>query len=230
MRAISALVIGFSLAVASANAAPTLQINSDGLLTGALNVDVGGTPYNVQFLDGTCATVLGSCIASSYTFHNATDALTAAQALLDQVFIDTGSYNFETNPHLTFGCEDPGLPYQYCAALTPFGGTGIVDVAYAENQIIEVLDNTSIGMYFSSGDTHFVDTVWAKWTSTETASVSEPSAFILLGTTVLLWFGAFLCSRKRKPLRLTIHWNGLQGSWRLGVCGFGPSQNFQPGA
>ena len=91
MRAISALVIGFSLAVASANAAPTLQINSDGLLTGALNVDVGGTPYNVQFLDGTCATVFGSCIGSSYTFHNAMDALTAAQALLDQAFIDTGS-------------------------------------------------------------------------------------------------------------------------------------------
>ena len=45
-----------------ANADPVLLVNGSGVLTGARNVRVGGTLYNVTFVDGTCIDVFGGAI------------------------------------------------------------------------------------------------------------------------------------------------------------------------
>jgi len=66
--------------------AVTLQINDSGILTGATGVEVGGTLYNVHFLDGTCADLFNGCdnAADDFAFTTKGDAQTAAPALLDQ--------------------------------------------------------------------------------------------------------------------------------------------------
>jgi hypothetical protein len=65
---IGALAIGLAVSLPAA-AAPTLQINGSGLLTGALNVDVGGTLSDVQFLEGPCFSLFNSCGVSDFDFH-----------------------------------------------------------------------------------------------------------------------------------------------------------------
>ena len=107
----------------AANAA-LLQVNGSGQLTGATGVDVGGVSYDVSFIDGTCTSVYGSCMDSSFTFNSSAQGLLAATALLDQVFVNSPLGAFHDNPSLTFGCTGPGE----CYALVPYysfsGGYG----------------------------------------------------------------------------------------------------------
>src|SRR5262245_51552264 len=83
-RGVLALVLGSVLV--AAQAAPTLVVNGT-TLTGARNVDVNGTLYDVDFLDGTCVAIFSGCNAiSDFTFQSDLSAQAASQALLDQVF------------------------------------------------------------------------------------------------------------------------------------------------
>ena len=103
------------LLAASSVSAATLNV-SGGQLLGASGVDVGGTLYNVEFLDGTCIALFDGCDAvSDFTFQTESGAVAASQALLDLVFLDvSGSELFDSAPSLTNGCGDPNG----CAALT----------------------------------------------------------------------------------------------------------------
>lgn len=98
----------------SAQAATVTVVGGE--VTGATGVDVGGRLFDVRFVDGTCAGVFGDCAASSFDFAEA-DALLAAQALLDQVFLDGAAGNFDSQPILTAGC---GAAAQ-CLVVIPFG-------------------------------------------------------------------------------------------------------------
>src|SRR6476646_4971763 len=87
LSATAALLLNFPTSVSA-----TTQIVSGGKLTGATSVDVNGTLYDVEFLDGSCITVFGGCDSvSDLAFNTDGDASAAAQALLDQVF--TGIYD-----------------------------------------------------------------------------------------------------------------------------------------
>ena len=74
---------------------------------GASGVDVGGTFYDVQFLDGTCIDLHNSCFeASDFTFQTQAAARLASQALSDQVFnSDSVLGAFDSTPSLTNGCD-----------------------------------------------------------------------------------------------------------------------------
>ena len=63
----------------SAVAAPILQV-SGGVLTGATGVNVGGTLYDVQFVDGSCNSLFNGC--TQFALTNGLDATTASLALL----------------------------------------------------------------------------------------------------------------------------------------------------
>jgi hypothetical protein len=86
--------------------AATLEVNGDGKLIGASNVDVGGTLYDVSFVDGTCISLFSGCddAATDFTFQTAQSAELASQSLIDQVLLGS----FDTDPGLTFGCADGG--------------------------------------------------------------------------------------------------------------------------
>jgi hypothetical protein len=47
-----------------------LLVKGSGILTGAQNVDVGGTFYGVMFVDGTCHDVIAGCDALPFRYRH----------------------------------------------------------------------------------------------------------------------------------------------------------------
>jgi len=86
---------------------------SGGQLVGATGVTIPGLGISdVSFMEGTCVDLFGGCDANSdFSFSSEVDAQTAAQALLDQVFI--GLYDDDST--LTEGCD-----FTSCAARIPW--------------------------------------------------------------------------------------------------------------
>ena len=106
MRKFALLIWAVVMGWSSGAFAATLDVVG-GQLLGASNVNVGGTLYNVQFIDGTCVALFNGCNeASDFTFTEPVSALSAAQALLDQVFLDGPSGSFDSIPYLTANCAD----------------------------------------------------------------------------------------------------------------------------
>ena len=176
------------LLLASSGAqAATLNVVG-GILHGASGVDVGGSLYDVTFVDGTCIALFSGCdSASDFTFTSSSAATAASQALLDQVFIDGVSGNFDTDPALMFGLSSTAYGY----AWTPFAS----DATYV--QIVSALNHTSEGFDYPAfhGPAEFTRTyntaaanvfVYAIWTP-----VPEPSSALLIamGLAGLGWRG-----------------------------------------
>ena len=160
-----------------ASQAVTLQIDVNGILTGASDVDVGGALYDVQFLDGSCASLFSGCdnATSDFAFTTSADALIAAQALLDQAFTDTPSGQFGTHPELTNGCTEPG----FCGVFTPYAiSNGAFALVDAENFFLDEFDKVIEFTGDPNMDTtqsgSFTFAVWSL------ASVPEPGALGLL--------------------------------------------------
>lgn len=114
--------------------AATLNVSPDGQLRGASGINVNGTLYDVQFVDGSCIDLFGGCdnAADDFTFPNFPDASEAASQLLNQVFLNGPQGDFDTQPELTSGCEDGGLcqigiPFTIGQVKLANNGPGITD-------------------------------------------------------------------------------------------------------
>jgi len=173
-------------AAVPATASPILIIDGNGKLTGATGVDVGGTLYDVTFLEGTCAVLFNGCDAvSDFDFIGVTAANTASQALLDQVFLDSALGNFDTVPSLTFGCSST----LNCVTFIPYGfgaiSPGAADVSLAGNAPgagLDVVANQVAADPLLDDTTSRANLVWAKWSPSATATpVPEPATLALLG-------------------------------------------------
>lgn len=115
-----AMAIAASAGLMSEARAAVLLVDDTGQLTGAEGVDVNGTLYDVTFADGTCAGLFGGCDdAGDFTFNNQADVLAAAQALLDQVFVNTVLGAFDDDPGLTNGCEGGGICFTHIPFAIP---------------------------------------------------------------------------------------------------------------
>jgi hypothetical protein len=161
----------FACLSASASAA-TLNVVG-GQLVGASGVDVLGSLYNVEFVDGTCIDLFTGCDdPSDFTFNTQAQATLASEALLDQVFLD-GTYNFDSEPALTSGCYAP----DDCYAETVFAtdGTDWSSIS-ADNSVVEIVDG--LVLYYGALPTDMTGNpyeVFARWTP-----VPEPSTASLL--------------------------------------------------
>lgn len=98
-------------------AMPMLDVDINGQLLGATNVEVNNALYDVRFVDGICADVVTGCNGQgTFEFTDFDSATAASQALLDQVFLDGPNGNFDTDHTLTNGCGGIG----YCNIFTAY--------------------------------------------------------------------------------------------------------------
>ncbi len=189
-----ALVMWASLALGA-----VLDIRS-GILFGASDVNVNGTLYDVDFLEGTCIGLYNGCDANSdFPFTNPADlsdtvlGLAAHAALLDQVFVDSALGNFDSVPSLTNGCSAVAR----CQFNTPFqilggvGGNGL-GLLTGFNDVFNAADiSTGAGSGLRNFDTAnpnlspdlFVYAVWSDGGGSQTPpAVPEPSTILLFGS------------------------------------------------
>jgi hypothetical protein len=175
--AILIVTLGFASRVSAA----TLTVTG-GILTGATNVDVAGTFYDVLFVGGTCAAVFTGCDdpATDFTFTTQAAAAVAAQALIDQVLLDVpGLGSFDSNPALTSGCT----LITHCTVFTPSALAGIFLLgAGAVNQIDAVAADAAVPISALNSDFSGAYTL-ARWTPSPVAPtpVPEPASLTLLG-------------------------------------------------
>jgi hypothetical protein len=157
------------------NGTPILQIDHDGKLLGAKEVEVSGEKYDVMFKDGTCIEIFFGCENNSdILFNDFLSARAASEALLDDVL--TGVYDF--HPELTLGCERVA---SQCSIYTPyrvFSASGAVSSDVAVNIPATFPDRFSGGGVINDLDLSRLDQVtWASWSI---ASVPEPNVISLL--------------------------------------------------
>ena len=96
------------------------NINDDGKLTGAFNVDVAGTLWDVEFKDESLYDIYLQNSSMISSLADRFQSIDFANALLLHVFLDRGSYFFNSIPSATFGCE-LNVPQSYCQVSLPTG-------------------------------------------------------------------------------------------------------------
>ena len=187
-------ILAATLAIFSLSGAPALAatqiVDGGGKLTGATGVLINGSVYTVDFVDGTCSSVFGGASAacdstSNLAFTNFTDAETAAVALLDQVFLDTGLGQFDSNYTLTNGCAANSA--QACYAKIPYAA-GLSANAINSN----TTDSANLALTSTANTSTDDQFVYARFTLT--GSVPEPSTWAMM----LVGFGALGFAMRRQ--------------------------------
>ena len=139
MRKIAAISIAMICAFIGQAGAVSLVLDGDGNLLGASNVVVDGRNFDVSFDGGTCIDLYAGCTGSPFDFDNEALALEAAQALLDQVFLDGPSGLFDTQDFDQInGC----FSVANCFTRIPFGTVGID--GYLSATVFNVVDGDVI--------------------------------------------------------------------------------------
>ena len=185
-RRVAWLVMVLGLLVGSGSAeAATLQVDAlSGKLTGASGVTIVGITgtFSVEFVDGPCLALFSGCTQGSLgVFGTTAEAQAAAQALLDQVFIDGPQGGFDSDETLTSGCTS--VPARACYAYVPTAANAgnIVQAAFARNQWIDLLDGAAAGGGVIMDDDFVTEpaAVWARFSPA--VPVPEPTTLTLLG-------------------------------------------------
>lgn len=178
----SALIVALLLAAPGAQAV-TLNVVG-GQLVGASLVNVSGSYYDVVFVDGTCIDLYNGCDeAGDFTFTTLGLANQASNALLTQVFVDSGAGNFDLDPELTAGCSNEDI----CIAFTPYSLLDVdtVNAGYAWNNAVEADDHITDASVLRTADLGvgglnpiFTYAVWSP--------VPEPGTGLLMGLGLIL--------------------------------------------
>jgi hypothetical protein len=180
--AVAALAAFLGVHTTPVQATASLIVNGSGQLTGATGVVVGAASYTVTFRDGTCAGLFGDCDnISDFVFQSEADATAAAQALLDQVLINDGSFSFDTIPGKTDGCAGAEI---FCDVLIPygFGDPDHAAVAVAINAVSDPDDGTISVPFGTQADTSPNNLfTWAMFTPVSSVPEASSWAMMLLG-------------------------------------------------
>lgn len=181
-----------------ASLAPAWALSLDivgGQLQGASDVIVGTSSFDVEFLDGTCAALFDGCNQpGDFAFSDETTALDAAQALLDQIFVDVPGGAFDSDPRLT-----RGISRASGSIIVPFSaGDPRFDAVVITNKPGSLVDEFhSTNPLFSLDTLFHGDLAFARFTSTSTPSAVPLPVGGLLLLSALAGLGALRRGKKR---------------------------------
>jgi hypothetical protein len=195
LKIIAALIAVF-LPIASYSA--ILEVNGEGQLIGATDVDVDGSYWDVVFSDGAWDFSDGTGLPAS----SKSDADLFSQALLDQVFLDADLGLFDSDPETTNGCENLNA----CIIWTPYlVEESVTYFSLAFNQRSDGVNPDMVrdvpGILGLSGN-FSTDTTWTLGVWTPSSSTTPPLSAVPVPAAVWL-FGTALAgligfSRRRK--------------------------------
>jgi len=172
-------VVLFVVSATWSHAAPVLKV-VDGRLAGADHVAVGSLFFDVEFVEGTCAEVYGSCtLAAFQPFADLDTARAAGQALLDTVLIDSALGLFDTKPELTYGCSYRGacsifMPQTVGPTLVRGFGVNNMSPIYELNNIDGISSPQGVQAILDF-DSRGADIVFARWTASAAAPIPLPA-------------------------------------------------------
>lgn len=173
------LTAGLLAGPMTAQAAVVHQV-SNGVLTGATGVEVGGKLFDVAFVDGPCDELFSGCDSTAdFTFKTRDTAVAASLALIDQVFLDIADVGMFTKPELIFGCTDKTA----CFVLTAYNPVfSDRDPNEVDAGVASLPDRAAFGGGILMGlDTLFAENyTWARWSPSSVQSVPEPGTLALL--------------------------------------------------
>lgn len=171
--------------------AAVLNVDTNGQLTGATGLLVNGQHYDVSFEDGRFVDLFPTGYLPFIS--TSTQATSFANALLDQVFLDSALGTFDTNPALTNGCTVScrlWVPYQNYQF-----NPNNAQIIFAENT--SALD--SVGQY-TAPKTHNTsgnaNLAYAVFSVSQVSAVPEPNTAIAF-TIGFILMSASLAHQKR---------------------------------
>ncbi|WP_232771190.1 hypothetical protein [Colwellia sp. 75C3] len=138
-----------------------LIIDTEGQLIGATDILIDNELYNVSFIDGKCAEIFTDCDdVDDFLWSNIDQAYDAANALLDQVFIDTVLGSFDISPELIFGCDSEVV----CEVYTVFTDLSEIKVIPRRNDTsVRYMRQHTIFLLYAVNTREHEDLVFAKW-------------------------------------------------------------------
>lgn len=186
IKSLAAIALMWTLSFSGNALAATLVTDGSGQLLGVNDIEVNGTLYNVDFLEGSCYTFFAPCLSNDNLDFDINLAQDASWALKEQVF-DVPEWSLYTsNPSMTFGCEDLygcTIFTAYSVNSDPMGnaqffnGDGLFFFDYV---------NTCGLCYRSDDTTSDPTTVFAIWEEASGATtVPVPAAAWLFGSALI---------------------------------------------
>lgn len=174
--------------------AAVLDIDTNGFLHGATDIEVNGVLYDVRFLQGSYNELLASGFALDT--ESAVAAAAFSAALLRQVFVDGPQGEFDSNPRLTYGCSNANV--RTCRMETPYAydpyRQGTVFAFAAENSYLTGSDELPIWADGLNATYRVGDTInshdeyqigYVDWSPSALQAVPIPSSISLLGAGLL---------------------------------------------
>ena len=179
-------------------------------LTGVSGISVDGNVYNVTFVEGTCVDLFNGCDEKTdFFFQDTATAFAAFEGLMNQALIDGPLGQFDSNPQLTYGCDNDPFFSRFCTIYAPIlaDEVGLNGLVFAElsNNIADNLDSTT-GLLLSAplsinADTSLNDwAVFGVWSGANVSTVPVPAAIWLFGSGLIGLVGMRKKSSKVSPL------------------------------
>ena len=186
-KVLAGIALIWMLSISGNAIGATLVTDIDGKLMGVDGIDVNGTMYDVDFVEGSCYTLFAPCLTDDVFTFNINEAVDASWALKNQVFeIPEWSF-YDSMLTMTNGCE--GALFS-CTIFTPYsaGADNMGNAMFVNGDGLFDFNNvTTCGNCYKADNTaDMPGAVYAIWEEVGGPSpVPVPAAVWLFGSGLL---------------------------------------------